>query len=209
MPATASAGHEQLFAIHLRDELGKHDLIELLPTGAARHLGLERLGLRKHAVNVGVAAHNHLWRAIAEHIERAPSRPFGHVAVRVRLELGAAEIDVDDVAAIQWHYALTIAFTGVQVNWDSWMDPAFRQRRNMLALRSVHDGRARNYLSHPGDCRGCKLKKQCTRAPFRKIARDINEKARDHARSFTGIPEFDQSSNQRTADLWARELFER
>jgi hypothetical protein len=137
-----------LFAIHLRDELGKHDLIELLPTGAARHLGLERLGLRKHAVNVGVAAHNHLWRAIAEHIERAPSRPFGHVAVRVRLELGAAEIDVDDVAAIQWHYALTIAFTGVQVNWDSWMDPAFRQRRNMLALRSVHDGRARNYLSH-------------------------------------------------------------
>ena len=40
-------------------------------------------------------------------------------------------------------------------------------------------------------------KKQCTRAPFRKIARDINEKARDHARSFTGTPEFDQSSNQR------------
>src|SRR5262249_59186100 len=89
-----------LLAIHLRDELGKHDLIELLPTRAARHLGLERLGLRKNAVHVSVAANNHLWRAAAEHIERAPSRPFGHVAVRVRLELGAAEIDVDDVAAI-------------------------------------------------------------------------------------------------------------
>ena len=70
-----------LFAIHLRDELGEHDLIELLPTGAAWHLGLERLGLRKHAVNVGVAAHNHLWRPIAEHRQLGPwvPRPFGHV----------------------------------------------------------------------------------------------------------------------------------
>jgi len=69
--------------------------------------------------------------------------------------------------------------------------------RPLRTSGTVHDGRARNYLSHPGDCRVCKLKKQCTRAPFRKIARDINEKARDHARSFTGTPEFDQSSNQR------------
>src|SRR5438477_1113020 len=69
--------------------------------------------------------------------------------------------------------------------------------RPLRTSGTVHDGRARNYLSHPGDCRVCKLKKQCTRAPFRKIARDINEKARDHARSFTGTPEYDQSSNQR------------
>src|SRR6202008_4039561 len=69
--------------------------------------------------------------------------------------------------------------------------------RPLRTSGTVHDGRARNYLSHPGDCRVCKLKKQCTRAPFRKIARDINEKARDHARSFTGTPEFDQSSSQR------------
>jgi hypothetical protein len=69
---------------------------------AARHFRLEGLGLRKHAMHVGVAADHHLWRALAEHIERAPSRPIGHVAVRVRLELGAAEIHVDDVAAIQF-----------------------------------------------------------------------------------------------------------
>jgi transposase len=62
---------------------------------------------------------------------------------------------------------------------------------------TVHDGRAKNYLSHPGDCRVCKLKKRCTRAPFRKIARDINEEARDYARSLTGTPEFARSSNQR------------
>ena len=89
-----------LLAVHLRDELGEHDLVELLPTGAARHLGLEGLGVRKHAMHVGVAADHHLRRAIAKHVERGSSRPFGHVAMRVRLELGAAEIDIDDVAAI-------------------------------------------------------------------------------------------------------------
>jgi hypothetical protein len=62
---------------------------------------------------------------------------------------------------------------------------------------TVHDGRVRNYLSHPGDCRVCNLKERCTRAPFRKFARDINEEARDHARSLKGTPEFQQSSNER------------
>jgi Transposase DDE domain len=42
-----------------------------------------------------------------------------------------------------------------------------------------------------------KLKARCTRAPFRKIARDINEEARDYARSLTGTPEFERSSNER------------
>ncbi len=71
---------------------------------------------------------------------------------------------------------------------------------NGRALRTsgtIHDGRTRNYLSHPGDCRICKLKKQCTPAPFRKIARDINEEAREHARSIAGTPAFEQSSNER------------
>ena len=38
---------------------------------------------------------------------------------------------------------------------------------------------------------------RCGRAPFRKIARDINEEARDYARSLKGTPEFEQSSDQR------------
>ena len=69
--------------------------------------------------------------------------------------------------------------------------------RPLRTSGTVHDGRARNYLSHPGDCRACKLKKQCTQAPFRKIARDVNEEARDYARSLAGTPGFDQSSNER------------
>jgi hypothetical protein len=69
--------------------------------------------------------------------------------------------------------------------------------RPLRTSGTIHDGRARNYLSHPRDCRVCKLKKRCTRAPLRKIARDINEEARDYARFLTGTPEFDRSSNQR------------
>jgi len=62
---------------------------------------------------------------------------------------------------------------------------------------TVHDGRVRNYLSQPQDCRACTLKQRCTRAPFKKIARDINEDARNHARSLRGTPVFERSSNAR------------
>jgi len=62
---------------------------------------------------------------------------------------------------------------------------------------TIHDGRVRNYLSHPGECRVCTFKERCTRAPFKKIARDINEDARDYARSLKGTPEFERSSNER------------
>ena len=69
--------------------------------------------------------------------------------------------------------------------------------RPLRTSGTVHDGRVRNYLSQPGDCRACELKERCTRAPFRKIARDINEEARDHARSLKDTPEFEQSSDER------------
>ena len=58
-----------LVAVHLRDELGEHDLVELLPAGATRHLRPEGLSVRKHAMHVGVAADHHLWRPFAEHVE--------------------------------------------------------------------------------------------------------------------------------------------
>src|SRR3981189_3770949 len=68
---------------------------------------------------------------------------------------------------------------------------------------TVHDTRARNYLSQLGDCRACTLKQRCTRAPFKKIARDINEDARNYARSLKGTPEFERSSNaQKSRDAF-------
>ena len=69
--------------------------------------------------------------------------------------------------------------------------------RFLKTTGTIHDGRVRNYLSHPGECRVCMFKERCTRAPFKKIARDINEDARDYARSLKGTPEFDRSSNER------------
>ena len=50
---------------------------------------------------------------------------------------------------------------------------------------------------HTPETAACNLKERCTRAPFRKVARDINEEARDHARSLKGTPEFEQSSDER------------
>ena len=69
--------------------------------------------------------------------------------------------------------------------------------RSLGTSGTVHDGRVRNYLSRPADCRVCNLKERCTRAPFRKIARDINEAARIHARLLKGSLEFEQSSHER------------
>ena len=40
-------------------------------------------------------------------------------------------------------------------------------------------------------------KRDARAPPFRKIARDINEEARDYARSLKDTPEFEQSSDER------------
>jgi transposase len=69
--------------------------------------------------------------------------------------------------------------------------------RPLRTTGTIHDGRVRNYLSQPADCRTCELKARCTRAPFRKVARDINEEARDHTRSLSGTPEYERSRNER------------
>jgi hypothetical protein len=70
-------------------------------------------------------------------------------------------------------------------------------RRLLRTTGTVHDGRVRNYLSQSGECRVCELKERCTRAPFRKIARDINEEARDHTRALMQTPEFAKSRDER------------
>jgi transposase len=54
------------------------------------------------------------------------------------------------------------------------------------------------YRASRRDCGICPLKPRCSpKTPSRKITRDVNEDARDHARSFVGTPEFDRSRNER------------
>ncbi len=53
------------------------------------------------------------------------------------------------------------------------------------------------YLASTFDCRACSLNhKCCPNMPFRRAPRDINEAARDIARSFVGTPEFERSSDE-------------
>jgi transposase len=54
------------------------------------------------------------------------------------------------------------------------------------------------YLASTYDCRPCPLKfKCCPKTPQRKVPRDINEDARDHARALYDTPAFDKSRNDR------------
>jgi flagellar motor switch/type III secretory pathway protein FliN len=53
-------------------------------------------------VHVDVSSDDDLWLAVAQHVEWRPPRPFNHVPVRVRFELGTTQINVDDVALVQF-----------------------------------------------------------------------------------------------------------
>ena len=56
----------------------------------------------------------------------------------------------------------------------------------------------RRYLAGIKDCVVCPLKDQCCpNTTFRKIPRDINEDARDHARSLVGTEAFERSHDER------------
>jgi transposase len=54
------------------------------------------------------------------------------------------------------------------------------------------------YLARKRDCQVCPLKPRCCpNTPSRKIVRDINEQARDHARALMATPEFAKSRDER------------
>jgi transposase len=63
---------------------------------------------------------------------------------------------------------------------------------------TVGDDHVLRYLASKRNCDTCPLKSQCCpKMSFRKITRDINEDARDLARSLIGTPEFDRSRDER------------
>jgi transposase len=72
-------------------------------------------------------------------------------------------------------------------------------RRNFKHQRSgVTKAHIRIYRASALDCRSCPMKpKCCPNAPMRKVTRDVNEAARDYARSLKDTPEFDKSRDER------------
>ena len=68
------------------------------------------------------------------------------------------------------------------------------QGKTLKTTGKVHDGKTLLYRSSKRDCDPCPLKpKCCPHTPSRKVPRDINEAARDHARSFNGSEAYNQS----------------
>ena len=62
----------------------------------------------------------------------------------------------------------------------------------------VHDGRTILYRASTRDCGPCPLKPRCCpKLTWRKVPRDVNEEARDHARALMGTPEFEKSRDER------------
>ena len=63
---------------------------------------------------------------------------------------------------------------------------------------SVGPDHVLRYRASKRDCQVCSLKPQCCpKTPSRKVQRDINEDARDHARALMGTPEFIKSRDER------------
>ena len=63
---------------------------------------------------------------------------------------------------------------------------------------NLGDDHVLRYLALKRDCEACPLKPQCCpNTPSRKVTRDVNEDARDHARALMGTPEFDKSRDER------------
>ena len=63
------------------------------------------------------------------------------------------------------------------------------------------------YRASRHDCRACPLKPQCSpNTPSSKITCDVHEDARDHARSFVGRLEFEQSRDQSALASWIVQL---
>lgn len=72
------------------------------------------------------------------------------------------------------------------------------QGKPLTTTGRVHEKRTLYYRSSKFDCAACPLKpKCCPMSPSRRIPRDIDEDARDVARSLVGTPEFEQSRRER------------
>ena len=72
------------------------------------------------------------------------------------------------------------------------------QGKTLKTTGRVHDGKTLLYRASKSDCDACPLKPRCCpTTPSRKVPRDVNEAARDHARSLMGTEAYVQSGRAR------------
>jgi transposase len=167
-----------------------------------------------------------LENAVIVDVEATPARTYDEVAAtkvmikRTEDRLGltpsrlAADTAYGTARFLSWLVATGIA-PHIPV-WDksqrddgslSRGDFVFDPERNLYTcpqgklLRTtgrVHDGHTLLYRASKRDCAVCPLKQKCApNSPQRKIPRDVNEHARDFARSLAGTEPFDRSRRER------------
>ena len=69
--------------------------------------------------------------------------------------------------------------------------------KELRSSGTAHDGTTLKYIARRSDCEQCPLKPRCTSGRERRVQRDINETARDYARSLVGTEAFDRSRGER------------
>jgi DDE family transposase len=67
----------------------------------------------------------------------------------------------------------------------------------LTSTGNIDQGHIVYYRAHKSDCSACTLKPKCTKAPARKVTRDVNEDVRDHVRALVNTEAFRQSSRER------------
>src|SRR5215475_4225741 len=164
--------------------------------------------------------------AIIVDVEATPARTYDEVAAtklmvkRTNDRLGlkpnrlAADTAYGTGKFLRW--LIDVGITPHIPVWDkshrddgtfSRADFSFDRERNVYVcpagklLRTtgrVHGGRTILYRASTRDCGPCPLKPRCCpKLTWRKVPRDVNEEARDHARALMGTPEFEKSRDER------------
>ena len=67
----------------------------------------------------------------------------------------------------------------------------------LTSTGNVDQGHIVYYRANKNDCSACALKPKCTKAPMRKVTRDVHEDVRDHVRALVNTEAFRQSSRER------------
>ena len=62
---------------------------------------------------------------------------------------------------------------------------------------TVHNGTTLKYIAKRSECERCPIKAACTSGRERRVQHDVNEEARDYARSLVGTEAYDQSARER------------
>jgi transposase len=90
-------------------------------------------------------------------------------------------------------------YSRAEFNYDRERDLYVCPKGKILTTTGrVFNGNTLYYRAHKADCEPCPLKDHCCpKSPVRRVQRDVNEAARDHARSLMGTEAYQQSAIDR------------